>query len=141
MGYKSSKKDITADLEAASEPAAVQSKQLARLREPKKTVRRVNPLGFRVVVRLTPDNNMSEGGLYLPEGAKQNMTESILAEVIEVASAVDTHTDEETNVSGIPLGALVLIPKTAGVKIPWDDDLRVVETKEVLAIVDEVNLS
>jgi|688.fasta_scaffold1859515_1 co-chaperonin GroES (HSP10) len=106
----------------------------------KKNVRRINPLGMRVVVRLLKDSNMTEGGLYLPEGAKQSMAESLLAEVVEVASAHDSHTDEETNVSGIPLGARVLILKTAGVKVPWDEDMRIVETKEVLATIDEIAL-
>lgn len=105
-----------------------------------KRIRKVNPLGMRVVVQLKRDSNMSEGGLYLPEGAKQNLSESLLAEVVEVASAIDHHTDEESNISGVPLGALVLVPKNAGVKVPWDDDLRIVETKEVLAIVNEVEI-
>lgn len=104
----------------------------------KKNVRRINPLGMRVVVRLKKENNLTDGGLYLPEGAKENMSESLLAEVIEVASAHDTHTDEETNVSGIPLGAKVLILKNSGVKVPWDDELRIVETKEVLAMIEEI---
>jgi hypothetical protein len=61
--------------------------------------------------------------------------------VIEVASAVDSRTDEETNVSGIPLGAMVLIPKTVGVRVPWDEDLRIIDTREVLAVVDEISLT
>ena len=93
---------------------------------------------MRVVVRVFKDTNISEGGLYLPEGAKLNMAESMLAEVVEVASAHDTHTDEDTNVSGIPMGAKVLILKSAGVKVPWDEELRIVETKEVLAMVEEI---
>lgn len=105
-----------------------------------KRIRRLNPLGMRVVVRIVKEANVSDGGLYLPEGARQAMTESILAEVVEVASAVDEDTHEETNVSGIPLGASVLIPKDAGVKVPWDDALRIVETKEILALVDEMNI-
>ena len=106
-----------------------------------KKMRRISPLGMRVVVCLRKDNNQTETGLYLPEGAKQAMAESYLVEVIEVASAVDEHTDEETNVSGIPLGAFVLIPKDAGVQVPWDDSLRIVETKHVLAIVNEIDIT
>ena len=83
---------------------------------------------------------MTDTGLYLPEGAKQTMDDSVLAEVVEVASALDSNTQEETNVSGIPNGALVLISKTAGVRVPWDDDLRLVETRDVLAVVDEISL-
>lgn len=105
-----------------------------------KRIRRINPLGYRVVVKIVKDNNMTETGLYLPEGAKQNMHESLLAEVIEVASAVDEDTNEEANVSGIPLGALVLVPKETGIRIPWDEELRIIETKHVLAIVDEMRL-
>ena len=84
---------------------------------------------------------MSEGGLYLPEGAKEAMVESILCEVIEVASALDNSTEEETNVSGVPLGSRVLISRRAGIKVPWDDQLRIVETKDVLATVEQIDLS
>lgn len=93
---------------------------------------------MRVLVRITPEDNVTEGGLYLPEGAKENMAESILAEVVEVASAIDYENDEEANVSGIPLGARVLIPKKVGITVPWDDTLRIVDTKDVLAIVDQL---
>ncbi len=105
-----------------------------------RTLRSVHPLGMRVLIKLRPDSNMSEGGLYLPEGAKSTMQESLLGEVVEVASAVDTDSDEETNISGIPLGALVLIPKKAGVTVPWDDELRIVDVKDVLAIVSETDV-
>ena len=96
---------------------------------------------MRVVVAIKKEGNVTDAGLYLPEGAKQAMTESILAEVVEVASAMDDHSDEETNVSGVPLGALVLIRKDAGVRIPWDENLRVVETRDILCLVNEISLS
>lgn len=101
----------------------------------------INPLGMRILVRICKSDNMSDGGLYLPEGAKDSMNESILADVIEVASAIDSDTNEEANVSGIPLGAQILMPKKAGIKVPWDNDLRIVDTKDVLAIVEKVELS
>lgn len=104
-------------------------------------IRKISPLGFRVVVQLRKDSNVTETGLYLPEGAKQAMSESMVAEVIEVATASDDRTDEETNVSGVPLGALVLIRKDTGVKVPWDESLRIVETKDILALVSEISLS
>jgi chaperonin GroES len=105
-----------------------------------RTLRSISPLGMRVLIRLRADANMSDGGLYLPEGAKQSQQESLIGEVIEVASALDNDTDEETNISGVPLGSLVLIPKKAGVTVPWDDSLRIVDTKEVLAIVVETEI-
>lgn len=106
-----------------------------------KTIRRINPVGMRVVVRLVKGPDQTESGLYLPEGAKQAMAESIMAEVVEVATAHETDSDDETNVSGIPLGALVLIKKDTGCRIPWDEELRILDTKEVLAIVDEMTIS
>jgi co-chaperonin GroES (HSP10) len=104
-------------------------------------MRRIHPLGLRVVARVVKESNISSGGLYLPEGAKEATQESVLAQVIEVASAVDSRTDEETNVSGIPLGAMVLIPKTVGVRVPWDEELRIIDTREVLAVIDEISLT
>ena len=104
-------------------------------------MRQINPLGMRVLVRITKETNKTEAGLYLPEGSKQGMQESLLAQVIEVASAVDDDTSEETNISGIPMGALVLTAKNAGIKVPWDDEIRIVDTKEVLALVEEVEIS
>lgn len=105
-----------------------------------KVIRKVSPLGFRVLVQIQKDSDVTDGGLYLPEGSKQTMIDSVLAKVMEVACAIDEDTDQETNVSGIPHGALVLIPKNAGVKVPWDDDLRIVETKDVLAIINEISV-
>jgi len=103
--------------------------------------RAVNPLGMRVLVRILPESDQTEAGLYLPQGAKEATQESVLAFVEEVASAMDEETSEEANVSGVPLGATVLIPRTAGVKVPWNDELRIVETKEILALIVEVGVS
>lgn len=105
-----------------------------------RTVRKVNPLGLRVLVQIRKSAETSEGGLYLPEGSKDRMSESLLAQVIEVASATDIDTDEEANISGIPQGALVLIPKEAGVRVPWDESLRIIDTEDVLAMVTEVGV-
>jgi len=96
---------------------------------------------MRVVVRIRDTESTTEGGLYLPDSAKSKMSESLLAEVLEVASALDQDTDEETNISGIPLGATVLIRKDTGIRVPWDETLRIVETKEVLGLIDEVEMN
>jgi len=106
-----------------------------------KRLRKVMPIGMRVLVKIRRESDVTDGGLYLPEGAKSAAAESVLAEVIEVASAIDEHSDEETNISGIPHGATVLVPRFAGTKVPWDESLRLVETKEILAIVSEISVS
>lgn len=106
-----------------------------------RTIKKISPLGMRVVVKIRNESDQTDAGLYLPEGSKQAMQDSIVGEILEVASAIDSDTDEEANISGIPEGATVLIAKNAGIRIPWDDDLRIVETKEVLAIINEVGLN
>ena len=105
-----------------------------------RTLRKISPLGMRVVVRIRKEETRTDTGLYLPEGARQMMHDGILGEVIEVASAVDMDSDEEANISGVPQGSVVLIRRDAGVRIPWDEELRIVETKDVLAIVHEVEI-
>jgi co-chaperonin GroES (HSP10) len=136
MSNSMKKKDLLV-IEDATPPTEPRRSFRAESRK----IRKLNPLGMRVVVQLRKDSNVTETGLYLPEGAKQAMSESVIAEVIEVASALDDHTDEETNVSGVPLGAVVLIMKDSGVRVPWDDALRIVETKDILAVVNEISLS
>jgi chaperonin GroES len=110
-------------------------------RDAHRHVRTLSPMGMRVLVRIRERSDMTEGGLYLPESAKDSTAESLVAEVLEVASAHDTEQDEATNISGVPRGATVLIPKRAGTKVPWDEYLRIVDTKDILAIVDEIALS
>lgn len=117
------------------------SESRATLSSESRKIRNISPLGFRVLVSIQKDTNMTDSGLYLPEGSKQASMDSVMGEVLEVARAHDHDTDEGTNVSGIPLGATVLIPKNAGVKVPWDDSLRIIETKDVLAIVHEISVS
>ncbi|TPV93726.1 MAG: co-chaperone GroES [Myxococcales bacterium FL481] len=114
--------------------------------------RHVQPLGPRVLVRIVQTPDRLDSGLFLPQGAKQAQDQALLAEVIEVARAMPKHIrygdDEDkdeaidaplgTNVSGVPLGSKVLFRKDHGVTVPWDETLRVVDVRHILAIVDEI---
>jgi co-chaperonin GroES (HSP10) len=109
---------------------------------PAKTIRHIQPFGPRVLVRILKEPDVAESGLYLPAGAKEKMQESLYGEVLEVARAETTDPSREglgVNVSGVPLGARVLFAKAAGIRVPWDDELRLLETKEVLATVEEIS--
>jgi co-chaperonin GroES (HSP10) len=112
------------------------------LSPPKRLVRHIQPVGPRVLVRVQKSADLHESGLFLPPGAKDGLAEALYAEVIEVARAQPDDEDDKEglgqNVSGVPCGAFVLFPKTAGIKVPWDDDLRILLVKEVLATVEEV---
>ena len=117
---------------------------------PRKVSRHIQPLGPRVLVRLVKTPDRSESGLYLPAGATESHSEALLAEVVEVARtqpkaayiADDDDDDDDDdrglgeNVSGIPVGAQVLFAKDQGIAVPWDDTLRLLSVRHVLAIVD-----
>ncbi len=92
-------------------------------------------------MRVMREEAVAESGLYLPAGAKEKTQESLYGEVLEVARAEPESKEEGfgVNVAGIPNGSKVLFAKTAGIRVPWDDELRILDTKEILATVDEVS--
>ncbi len=101
--------------------------------------RLILPLGMRVLVQIIRDEERTDAGLYLPAGAKEASDDALYGKVVEVARDRPT-TDEATeNVSGVPHGAHVLFRKEAGVRVPWDDKLRVIDVKDILATVEEVS--
>jgi co-chaperonin GroES (HSP10) len=105
---------------------------------PSKTHRLILPLGMRVLVQILRDEERTDSGLYLPAGAKEAQDEALYGKVIEVARDRPTTNEATENVSGVPHGAHVLFRKEAGVRVPWDDRLRVIDVKDVLATVEEV---
>lgn len=114
--------------------------------------RHVQPVGPRILVRVVKGPDRSESGLFLPQGVKEDHVAALLGEVLEVARTMpkadalvdddDDEGDDEArldlgkNVSGIPLGANVLFEKERGVMVPWDESLRLLEVRHVLALVD-----
>jgi co-chaperonin GroES (HSP10) len=122
---------------------------------PPRVSRHIQPLGPRVLVRVVKHPDRSEAGLFLPQGVKETHAAALLGEVVEVARSKpraepaerdddaddDDDDDDEApdlgeNVSGVPLGANVLFEKERGIAVPWDDTLRILEVRYVLAIVD-----
>jgi co-chaperonin GroES (HSP10) len=101
--------------------------------------RLILPLGMRVLVLVVRIEERTDAGLYLPAGAKEAQDDALYGKVIEVARDRPT-TDEATeNVSGVPHGSYVLFRKEAGVRVPWDERLRLIDVKDVLATVEEVH--
>lgn len=127
---------------------------------PPKVSRHIQPVGPRVLVRIVKGPDRSESGLFLPQGVKEASVSALLGEVVEVARTLpkndalndddDDHDDDidpddddaeafGKNVSGIPLGSNVLFGKERGVAVPWDETLRLLEVRHVLAIVDIIS--
>jgi co-chaperonin GroES (HSP10) len=102
--------------------------------------RLILPLGMRVLVQVLNVDERTDAGLYLPQGAKDAHADALYGKVIEVARDRPTTDAVTENVSGVPLGAYVLIRKDAGVRVPWDDRLRLIDVKDVLATVEEVRV-
>jgi co-chaperonin GroES (HSP10) len=100
--------------------------------------RLILPLGLRVLVQMIRIDERTDAGLYLPVGAKEAHDEAQYGKVIEVARDRPSSDDVAENVSGVPHGAFVLFRKEAGVRVPWDERLRVIDVKDILATVEEV---
>ena len=105
----------------------------------RKPHRLIMPLGMRVLVTVIKDEERTDAGLYLPDGAKEARDEAIYGQVIEVARDKPTADDIGENVSGVPHGSNVLFKKEAGVRVPWDDRLRILDVKDILATVEEIS--
>ncbi len=101
----------------------------------------IQPMGMRVLVRVLPADARTPAGLYVPASAvKEEGDEAMYGEVIEVARA-EPDAEEElagANISGIPAYSKILFLPKSGIRVPWDETLRLVETKNVLAIIEEV---
>jgi len=106
--------------------------------DPKQKHRLILPLGMRVLVQMIRIDERTDAGLYLPAGAKEAHDEAFYGKVVEVARDRPTTDDVTENVSGVPHGAFVLFRKEAGVRVPWDERLRLIDVKDILATVEEV---
>ena len=105
----------------------------------KRPHRLILPLGMRVLVKVVKDDDRTDAGLYLPEGSKEQHNEALYGLVVEVARDKPTTDEEGENVSGVPLASNVLFKKDAGVRVPWDDNLRILDVKDILATVEELH--
>ena len=83
----------------------------------------------------------TDAGLFLPVGAKEAHDEAQYGKVIEVARDRPNTDQASENVSGVPHGANVLFRKEAGVRVPWDDKLRLIDVKDILATVEELDVA
>ena len=136
-----------------SSPDDAEAPESSKRRRRPRFSRHIQPLGPRVLVRVIRSEDRSESGLYLPAGAKETNSEALLGEVIEVArtmpkssTLIESDDDDDgvqadlgENVSGIPVGAQVLFAKDKGISVPWDDSLRLLAVRYILAIVDIIS--
>jgi len=106
-----------------------------------KPARLILPLGLRVLVQVITLEERTDAGLFLPAGAKELHDDAHYGKVIEVARVQPSSDQASENVSGVPNGAFVLFRKEAGVRVPWDDRLRLIDVKDILATVEELDIA
>lgn len=94
-----------------------------------------------MLVQVVKIEERTDAGLFLPAGAKEAHDDALYGKVVEVARDRPTTDDLTENVSGVPHGAFVLFRKEAGVRVPWDERLRLIDVKDILATVEEVDAS
>ena len=97
------------------------------------------PLGPRVLVRSSRVPTEQPQACFA-SGSKDDFAAAAYGKVIEVARADQSEDGFGTNVSGVPEGANILFEKSAGLPVPWDEDLRILSTKDVVAVVEEIDL-
>ena len=114
---------------------------MSEFKPPPRLVRHIQPIGPRILVRLNPEAERSPSGLYLPKGVKEEAQAALFGQVVEVARSKLGEEELGENVSGIPAGAMVLFPRDAGLPVPWDEQLRLISSKDIVALVEEVNYS
>ena len=105
-------------------------------------VRLAEPVQSRLTIpcEMIAGDERTDAGLYLPAGAKEAHDEASYGKVVEVARDRPTTAEAGENVSGVPHGSHVLFRKEAGVRVPWDDRLRLIDVKDILATVEELNV-
>ena len=88
----------------------------------------IKPLGARVVIQPVEEENRTEGGLYIPDTAKEKPQTGIV-----VAVGDDT---EDVKIS-VKAGDKVLFPKYTGTEIKiGGDDYNIMDFDKVLAVLD-----
>jgi chaperonin GroES len=84
----------------------------------------VQPLGSRVLVRVTAQESVTPSGLYVPESAKEKPQRG---EVVAVG--------DDTELIKVAVGDRVLFPKYTGTEIRVDDtDHLILEATDLLSI-------
>ena len=84
----------------------------------------VQPLGSRVLVRVTPEENVTKSGLYVPDTAKEKPQRG---EVVAVG--------DDQDLIKVAVGDRVLFPKYTGTEIRVDDaDHLIIDSADLLAI-------
>jgi chaperonin GroES len=95
-------------------------------------VKKLRPLGDRVVVRRTPGEEMTKSGIVIPDTAKEKPQEGVVL-AVGPGRVLDDGKREHMDLKS---GDKVLYAKYAGTEFKLDgEDLLIISGKDILAVV------
>ncbi len=87
----------------------------------------VQPLGSRVLVRVTPEESVTPSGLYVPDTAKEKPQRG---EIVAIG--------DDTDQIKVAVGDRVLFPKYTGTEVKVEDeDHLIIDSGDLLAVLHD----
>ena len=93
----------------------------------------IRPLGDKIVIKVIEDNEQTQGGIFIPDNAKEKPQKG---EVIAVGEGRTLDSGEKDAV-GVNVGETVLYAKYAGTDVKLDGTVyKILSIKDVLALIE-----
>ena len=93
----------------------------------------IRPLGDKIVIKVIEDNEQTQGGIFIPDNAKEKPQKG---EVIAVGEGRTLDSGEKDAV-GVNVGETVLYAKYAGTDVKLDGTVyQILSIKDVLAVIE-----
>ena len=93
----------------------------------------LRPLGDKIVIKVIEDNEQTQGGLFIPDNAKEKPQKG---EVVAVGEGRTLDSGEKEAV-GVKVGETILYAKYAGTDVKLDGTVyKILSIKDVLAVIE-----
>ena len=93
----------------------------------------LRPLGDKIVIKVIEDNEQTQGGIFIPDNAKEKPQKG---EVVAVGEGRTLDSGEKEAV-GVKVGEVILYAKYAGTDVKLDGTIyKILSIKDVLAVVE-----
>jgi chaperonin GroES len=93
----------------------------------------LRPLGDKIVIKVIEDNEQTQGGIFIPDNAKEKPQKG---EVVAVGEGRTLDSGEKEAV-GVKVGEIILYAKYAGTDVKLDGIVyKILSIKDVLAVIE-----
>ena len=94
---------------------------------------KIRPIGDRIVIKVIEDTAQTEGGIFIPDSAKEKPQKG---EVVAVGSG-KTNDKGEKEPMEVKVGDIVLFAKYSGTDVKVEDtEYKIISIKDALAIIE-----